>query len=85
MAGRANNFVNSGNKIAVLDNDGKLTRASITSYGSGNIRTNTSSGSRWKRDTNINDPIENINQKIALSNLEKSDASETTTLGKTLN
>ena len=78
---RANNFMNSGNKVAGSDNDCKLTRESVTSYGSGNIRTNTSSGSRWKRDKNLKEPIENLNRKIALSHIEKSETYETTSLG----
>lgn len=85
LAGRTNNFISSGNKIAVSDNDNKLARASITSYGSGNIRTNTSSGSRWKRDINFKGQVDNVTRKIALSHLEKSESSDPTSLGTLVN
>lgn len=85
LAGRTNNFISSGNKIAVSDNDNKLARASVTSYGSGNIRTNTSSGSRWKRDINFKGQVDNVTRKIALSHLEKSESSDPTSLGTLVN
>ena len=54
-----------------IDNEKNLARASVATFNSGTMRTNTSSGTRGKRNLYFRDPLENNARKAAYSNIEK--------------
>ena len=78
--GKVNNFMSQerSQNSTVFETKSRIARAAATTYGSGGIRTNTSAGARWNRNSGFNDKIDTATHNMKQRIYEKSETRDST-------